>query len=222
MPTSVDRLDQLAEELIAKGEDGQRLELVRRARIFKRSWLEMAEALLVVRRSKAYARWGYKDLYAYCAEELQIRKATVDKLTGSYMTISEHAPKVLERDGVEREIPALAAVDYFNKAVAEEADASSEVVKELRTAVFDDVRPVASIRKEFNPLVFPKPAGYEDLERLEKVGSTARRLINLLRNADQLPRGLVNDVLSVLEVLDADLDERIPPIRESFELKKAS
>ena len=220
MSRSLARLDQLAEELAARGDDDQRLELVQRARRFKRSWLEMAEALLVVRRSKAYSRWGYKDLYAYCADELHMRKATVDKLTGSYMTISEHAPKVLERDGIENEIPAIDAVDYFRKAVGD-SEATKDVVKELRSAVFDEVRPVAAIRKEFNPLVFPKPAGYEDLERLEKTGNAARRLLNLLRNDDQLPRGLVKDALSVLEVLDADLNERIPPLREKFALKKA-
>lgn len=222
MSSTLARLDLLAEELASRGDDGQRLELVQRARRFKRSWIEMAEALLIVRRTKAYARWGYKDLYAYCADELHMRKATVDKLTGSYSTISEHAPKVLDRDGVEQQIPALEAVDYFSKAVGDDSQASQDVVKELRTAVFDEVRPVAAIRKEFNPVVFPKPPGYEDFERLEKIGSGTRRLTSLLRNCDELPRGLVQDVLSALEALDADLDERLPPLRDKFALKKSA
>src|SRR5687767_8775032 len=105
MPRSHPKLDALAQMLERTGDDPQRLELVHRAQRFKRSWLELAEALQALSRSRAYEAWGYADLREYCSKELLIRSATVDKLLLSFSTLERHAPEVLERDGVARNIP---------------------------------------------------------------------------------------------------------------------
>ena len=83
--TAASDLDSLADHLAREGADALRIELVRRARNFKRTWVEMAEALVEVRDTQAYLAWGYQDLYAYCHQELLLRQPTVDKLTGSFV-----------------------------------------------------------------------------------------------------------------------------------------
>ena len=82
--TTHERLDRLHDALESQGADRLRLELVRRARNFKRSWVEMAEALTRVRAAQVYLEWGYPDFETYCHSELMLTKGTVDKLTGSY------------------------------------------------------------------------------------------------------------------------------------------
>ena len=156
-----ERLEATARILAEQGDDGQRLELVQRARRFKRSWVEMAEGLLYVRQQRSYKRWGFEDFYDYCAQELQLRTATVDKLTGSYSTIRDHAPEVLRRDGVARSIPSVDAVDYFARALEpandgeSETDPDPEVISQLRHAVFEDNKPVQSLRRQFNLCFIP-------------------------------------------------------------------
>ncbi len=208
-----ERLAATARELAEKGDDAQRLELVQRARRFKRSWVEMAEAMVFVRDSRAYKRWGFEDFYDYCAAELQIRAPTVDKLVGSYATIRAHAPEVLQRDGVARTIPTVDAVDYFQRALEpandreEAVDPDPEVLNDLRRAVFDDVKPVQSLRRQFNPLLHPKPEGAEERELIEKARTTVRRLTGLLGRVEGLSEARRQEVDGALSGLEQELAE---------------
>ncbi len=226
--TTHERLKALEEELAAQGADGIRLELVRRARVFKRSWVDMAEALTQVRRQGLWRKWGYDDFYAYCSLELMLTKASVDKLTGSYAVVQEHAPKVLERDGVASPIPTIDAVDYFAKVLRErpandEAPGDDEESwGELRKAVFDDNKSVAVLRKTFNPIFFPKPEGLEAVENLEKIRSTARRLEGLLQRAEGLDPARVSRLIEELAGLRDELAEAIPKAKAALEQETAS
>jgi hypothetical protein len=196
-----------------------RLELVRRARNFKRSWVEMAEALTKVRNAQVYLEWGYPDFETYCHSELMLTKSTVDKLTGSYAVVREHAPQVLDRDGLAQPIPNLDAVEYFAKALRGNEPANDDdddhgpgddVVRELRQAVFDDPKPVAVLRKTFDPLFFPKPAGSERVEAMEKTRAAVRRLEALLQELEGVDEGRVKQLLQLLVELRAELDAILP------------
>ena len=63
-------------------DDPERVEVLRRARRFKASWIELAEALSNVRRSGDYKKWGYASFEDYTRTELHIRQETADKLVG--------------------------------------------------------------------------------------------------------------------------------------------
>lgn len=221
MATVDEKLGALAESLASKGDDGQRLELVQRARRFKRSWVEMAEALSWVRDTRAFERWGYPDMHAYCQEELQIRGSTVDKLTGGFAALQTHAPQVLRRDGVAQSIPTVDAVDYFAQALSPSQNAkrpipepTDEVIQELKAAVFDDNKPVAVLRREFNPVLRPKPDGADGLERMEKATAAAKRLSSLVGNIDDLSPEVVASVERALGKLVVELDELVPVARD--------
>ncbi|MBX3248503.1 MAG: hypothetical protein KF901_15105 [Myxococcales bacterium] len=213
-----DRLDELREELEARGADKIRLELVRRARNFKRSWVEMAEALVEVRAGELFHQWGYPDFHTYCQSELLLTKATVDKLTGSYSVVREHAPQVLARDGLAQPIPTVDAVEYFAKALrgtepandGETDDYEDDRVSELKQAVFDDQTPVAVLRRTFDPLFFPKPEGAERVEALEKTRSATRRLEALLQQVEGIDEARAKQLLQLLSQLREELDTIIP------------
>ena len=212
--TAASDLDSLADHLAREGADALRIELVRRARNFKRTWVEMAEALVEVRDTQAYLAWGYQDLYAYCHQELLLRQPTVDKLTGSFVALRRHAPAVLQRDGVDQLIPTCDAVDYFAKAMraGDDADAdgprelSDDVLGELKTAVFEDGASVAKLRRRFNPVLYPKPDGAERLAAIERAGATAERLIRLLARVDGLSEARREQVARALDAMREDLD----------------
>jgi hypothetical protein len=187
---------------------------VQRAQRFKRSWVELAEALVQLRDSRAYQAWGYADLHAYCAEELAIKSATVDKLLLSFHTVAQHAPEVLRRDGVARDIPSIDAIDYFTRALGSDEkpgpfrriDAPGDVVEQLRSAVFDEASSVRELRERFDPLVRPKPEHGEPLERLRKARAALQKLHAVLPEIDGLGEGRVARLRSTLEGLDRDLE----------------
>ena len=217
------RLGDLAEALEAEGADELRVHVVRRAREFKRSWVMMAEALVEVRNRESYLDWGYEDFYTYCALELQIKQATADKLTGSYVALKRHAPAVLKRDGLNERIPTCDAVDYFAKALQKnpsnddgERAVSEEVVDELRHAVFEEGAPVGDLRKRFNPVLNPKPEGAEQIDAIRRTTAAVRRLERAVEEIDGLRRPTVRASLDALEALREELTELLERTKAQY------
>jgi hypothetical protein len=218
------RLDELAEALEAAGADELRVHVVRRAREFKRSWIVMAEALVEVRNREAYLGWGYEDFYSYCSLELQIKRATADKLTGSYTALKRHAPSVLKRDGLHEQIPTCDAVDYFAKALNKSASSEGgadravdrAVVDELRRAVFEEGAPVVELRRRFNTALRTKQEGAEQIDAIRRTSAVARRLEKMIEDIDGLRRPTVRATLHALEALREELTDLLERSKASY------
>ncbi len=223
MSMASEALGRREQTLLEEGAAPLRIEILQRARRFKRSWLDMAEALLRVKASGAFTEWGFADLYAYCEEELLIKRRTVDKLTGSFSTIQQHAPQVLEEER-ELPIPNYDAVDYFKKVMdaPETAPRSPEEVEELRTAVFEEGQPANLLRKQFNPIFFAKSNEDVTLDSLVKVKNTAERLERLLADVDGISESSVTRVGAALEALTAELGAMIPKAKERAAVSRAA
>lgn len=222
MSMATEALSRREQTLLEQGADPLRIEILQRARRFKRSWLDMAEALLQVKASQAFKGWGYEDLYAYCEEELLIKRRTVDKLTGSFSTIKQHAPQVLEEER-DMPIPNYDAVDYFKKVMdTPETPHPPEVVEELRTAVFEEGQPANMLRKHFNPIFFAKSNEDVELDALMKVKNTAKRLEKLLGDVDGLSEPVVTQMGTALEALGAELQGMIPKAKERAQVSHAA
>ncbi|MCA9720729.1 MAG: hypothetical protein H6713_37475 [Myxococcales bacterium] len=236
MASSTKKIDQLAELLEKTGGDAQRLDVVKRTQKFKRSWIELAEALAKVQRERAYTRWGFKDFFEYCSAELTIKKATAEKLVLSYTTIRRHAPEVLKWDGVARTIPSYEAVDYYSRAVGPfideggdgdagddapprprsriQVEPTPELMAEMKQAVFDEGKPVGELRKRFDPVIYPKPKAAEKLEVVRKANATAKKLAELLPDIDGLDPKRVRQLDEQLGALREQLDAIAEPLKE--------
>ncbi|MBW2214409.1 MAG: hypothetical protein JRF48_08250 [Deltaproteobacteria bacterium] len=215
------RLGDLAEALEAEGADELRVHVVRRAREFK---VNMAEALVEVRNRESYLEWGYEDFYSYCSLELQLKQATADKLTGSYVALKRHAPAVLKRDGLNERIPTCDAVDYFARALKKgpsndaehERAVDQSVVDQLREAVFEEGAPVTELRKRFNPILNPKPEGVEQMDAIRRASATARRLERMIEEIDGLNRSTMRATLDSLEALREDLTDLLERTKAQY------
>ncbi len=222
--TTHDELERLASEMKARGEEGLRLKAVERARAFKRTWVEMAEVLVRIRARHAYTEWGYQDFFAYCEGELRIKRATVEKLTGSYTALERHAPAVLMRDGVAQSIPAIDSVDYFARALRgdggrepandggdDAGELPPEVLEELRHAVFEEGAPVASLRRRFDPVIRPTSDDERRADAARKLSAAARRLAEQLGAVEGLDADVVATTTDALDALRAALDALVAP-----------
>lgn len=239
MAKSAEKLEKLAQLLDRTGGDAQRIDAVRKTQAFRTSWVELAKTLSAVRTSKRYTKWGYADFYEYASKELTLKQATVDKLTISYHTLQNHAPHVLQRDGVAAEIPSYQTIDYFSRAVGSKEDAvdsdsgepppkaskkrgsarppaqvSPERVDELKHAVFDEGQPLKEIRNRFDEVFFPKPQGQEDLDVHRRAAATTRKLLDLLPQVEGLAPTKLDRVRNMLHDLGEHLQKQIGPMRE--------
>ena len=204
--TKTDR--QMEDRMLAVADDPERADTLAKARLFKRTWLELADALARVQKNGSWQRWGFTDFASYCRKELHLRASTVDKLLGSYRFLESSAPKVIERARVEPHspIPSQAAVEFVQKAT-ERGAADEETLATMRRVAFDEGAEVPLLRKNFKEVAFP----VEDVERQERlrgqIAGAARRLSALIaEDGAPVPRALavrveetIGDLLHALE-----------------------
>ncbi|MDP9148437.1 MAG: hypothetical protein M3O36_00630 [Myxococcota bacterium] len=184
----------------AYADDPERAELLRRARVFKASWIELAEGLAAAKRAGRWKAWGYDSLESYARTELHLRAETVDKLTGSYSFLKRRAPAVLERDALREPIPSYQAVDFLRRAEASE-NAPRDAVEEIRRRVLDEGAPAATMSRAYGKVVFPVSADERLTRETAGLRNVAKRLRELLGETRAVPRKLAGDVEEALDRL---------------------
>src|SRR5499426_1272962 len=136
--TKTDR--QMEDRLLAVSGDPLRADTLQKARAFKRTWLELAEALTKVQAKRSWENWGYTDFDAYCRKELHLRGSTVAKLLGSYRFLETSAPRVIERartDRYEAPIPSLPVVEFVQRAT-ETGAADADTLRSIHRVAFEE------------------------------------------------------------------------------------
>jgi hypothetical protein len=181
--TKTDR--QMEDRLLAVAGDPLRADTLAKARAFKRTWLELAEALTRVQAARSFDAWGYPDFDSYCRKELHLRGATVAKLLGSYRFLETSAPRVLERardmepSEMTAPIPSLPAVEFVQKAT-ERGAADRETLDTIQRVAFDEGLDAPVLARRFKDVAFPET----DRERKDKlraaIATAARRLSTLI------------------------------------------
>lgn len=177
------KTDQMMEDrMIAVSSDPVRADTLQKARSFKRTWLELAEALSKVSEQKLWERWGFSDFDAYCRKELHLRGSTVAKLLGSYRFLETSAPKVIERartDHYEAPIPSIAAVEFVEKATAA-GHADAETLRTIHKSAFEEGLEKPMLAKKFGELVFPVTNADKKEKLRAAIAAAARRLSALI------------------------------------------
>ena len=181
--TKTDRV--MEDRMHAVASDPMRADTLQKARAFKRTWIELADALTKVQANKSYEGWGYPDFDTYCRKELHLRGATVQKLLGSYRFLETSAPRVIERAReIEQEdfstpIPSLPAVEFVQKAT-ERGAADAETMETIKRVAFEEGVDAPMLLKQFKNVAFPET----ERERREKlranIANAARKLSTLI------------------------------------------
>jgi hypothetical protein len=178
--TKTDR--QMEDRMLAVQSDPMRADTLHKARQFKRTWLELAQALARVQAGGSWEGWGFSDFDAYCRKELHLRANTVAKLLGSYRFLETSAPSVLERaaeNPFEAPIPSVKAVEFVQKATDRGA-ADAETLATMKRVAFEEGVEAPLLARRFKDVAFPE----SDREKAEKlrasIAGTARRLSSLI------------------------------------------
>jgi len=206
--TKTDR--QMEDRLLAVSDDPERADTLAKARAFKRTWLELAEALARVQAQESWGKWGFTDFDAYCRKELHLRQSTVAKLLGSFRFLQSSAPRVIERaherETFEAPLPSLAAVEFVQKAT-ERGVADEETLRTIHRAAFDEGAEAPALARRFKEVAFPE--GDRDKgDRLRgQIAQAARKLAALIaESGSPVPKQLaitveetIGELLAVVE-----------------------
>ena len=203
--TKTDR--QMEDRMHAVSDDPERAETLLKARAFKRTWLELAEALCRANEKRLWEKWGFSDFDAYCRKELHLRGSTVAKLLGSYRFLETSAPKVIERsraDHYDAPIPSLPAVEFVQRAT-ETGAADAETLRSIHRSAFEEGVEAPLLTRQFGKLAFPQ----SDRERKDKlrgsIAQAARRLSALIaEDGAPVPKPIASRLeASIGELLEA-------------------
>jgi len=202
--TKTDR--QMEDRLIAVQDDPVRADTLAKARAFKRTWIELAEALAKVANSNQWQGWGYDTFEEYTRKELHLKAATVAKLLNNYHFLESAAPRVIERarEHFESPIPSMASVDFVQKAT-ERAAADAETLETITRAAFEEGADASALKKQYGEIAFP----ISNRDRKDKlrgaISATARKLSALICETDSpVPKKLAIQLEEVIgEVLES-------------------
>ncbi len=177
--TKTDRA--MEDQLAAISDDPERADALTLARAFKRTWLELAEALMKVQSRDAWQRWGFTDFETYCRKELHLRASTVAKLLGSYRFLETSAPRVLERarDKPSGAVPSLGAVEFVAKAT-ERGAADAETMQTIQRVAFEEGAEAPLLSRRFKEVAFPQTEDDKSDRSRTQIVATARRLAALV------------------------------------------
>lgn len=189
---------QIEDAIRVHAADPERVLVLERAKRFKRTWIELAEALVRVREADAYRGWGYGSFDEYVTRELRLKRGTVDKLCASYGFLRANAPRLLRDapDDIVRPVPSWQAVDYVARA-EERGAASTEVLGEMKRAVFDEGAPAPLLARRYREVAFPLDDDERRAKLVAQIVAAGRRLAELVAEVD-LPRGLGEKVEAVV------------------------
>lgn len=204
--TKTDR--QMEDTMLAVAGDPERVEVLRRARAFKRSWIELGEALTAIYERESWTAWGHESFEIYCSKELHLKKGTVQKLLGSFRFLQTSAPRVIERSrerDAEAPMPSMQAVDFVARAT-ERGAADQDTMREIERAAFDEGAEAPMLARRFKTVAFPIDQSEQREKLRNQISTTARRLANLLAEPDApVPHEVAVTVEEVLGDLMAAL-----------------
>jgi len=194
--------------MLAVAGDSERVDVLARARAFKRSWIELAEALARVYESSAWHGWGFESFEAYCTRELHVTPGTAAKLLGSFRFLRAAAPKVISRSREEpaAPVPSLTAVDFVARAT-ERGAADKKVMGEIRRAAFDEGADGPALSRRFREVAFPVSDEESSDRQRKQLTSTARRLAQLV----------AEDGVPVPRKIAAAVEEAVGQLLEALE-----
>jgi len=223
--SNIQKLSALIQSLEESG-DSTRLFAARAAYNFKHSWLEMAQALVEVRNSGRSSEWGYESFFDYCYYELGLKRAIVDKLTVSFMTLQQHAPERLDSPSDNAPIPSYQALDYYARAVGEprldgniprdapDEPLSAEMTTHLHHAVFEEGASAKELKERFEPFIRPKPPARLQHEAAKKALGTSHRLLDQLNEVEGLDSEVVRTAEQAVTNLQNEMEVLVETLRE--------
>ena len=204
--TKTDR--KMEDTMLAVSDDPVRADTLAKARSFKRTWLELAEALTRVSDKRLWERWGFTDFDAYCRKELHLRGSTVAKLLGSYRFLETSAPRVIERardtETFDAPIPSLPAVEFVKRAT-EEGNADEETLRTIHRVAFEEGAEAPVLKKSFGEIVFPQTERERKEKLRQQIAGAARKLSALVaEDGSPVPRQMAIRIEETIgELLEA-------------------
>jgi len=209
---SLENLEQRMQEM---DESSVRYHVLKCAKDFKTSWIELGRALYTVYKDKLYKDWGYTEFDAFTIKEIGIRKQTALKLLKSYYFLEKEEPVYLQKDFSESheaaQVPSFESIDVLRLA-KNKKDLDKKDYETLKKEVFEKGKDAREIKKNLGVMIRERVELDPEEAWQKKKTSTVRRFLGTLKalkleieTAKLLPAPLLREAASLISKLEAEI-----------------
>jgi hypothetical protein len=192
-----------------------RYQVLKSAKDFKASWVELGRTLYSVWKGRLYKEWGFSTFDFYASREIGIRKQTALKLLRSYYFLEKEEPVYLRQDYMESVdaavVPSYESIDVLrlakNKKTLGEEDYAN-----LKKDIFENGKDARQARKDLTSILRQRQElGPEEAYKKRKI-ATVRRFLSILKSLKQeielsklLPAPIIKEAQSLINKLEAEI-----------------
>ena len=204
------------EEAMRGVEDGSlRHRILKSAKEFKVSWVELGRALYTAWKDKLFKSWGYTTFDAYTAGEIGIRKATALKLLKSYYFLEKERSPYLDEEYLDSSeavrVPPVESIDLLRRA-KEGKKIDEEDYAALRSSVFEKGHDPGDVKRELTRMITQRRELDPDEAFATRQRAALKRLLGTLRSLAReaevstlLSAALLREIAGLVQRLEAEL-----------------
>ncbi len=208
-------LETLEERLTSTDPSSLRHQVLKSAKNFKTSWIDLGQALYTVWKDKLYKDWGYAKFETYTSKEIGIRKQTAVKLLRSYFFLEKEEPAYLKKDyNEEADAASLATYDSIdalrlarNKKGIDKID-----YEQIKKNVLEKGKDAREVKKSLTALIKQREELLPEEAWQKKRLSLLKRSLTLLKSlsaeiklAKVFPTQVVKDLDKLISKLEIEM-----------------
>jgi len=206
-------LSRIEQRMRGVDERSLRYRLLKIAKDFKTSWIELGQALYSVWKDKLYAQWGYLTFEAYTTKEIGIRKQTALKLLKSYYFLEREAAPYLRQEYRQSSeaaaVPGYESIDVLRRA---KTGLDERDYEKLKKDVFEKGKDAKDVRRDLTSLLTQREELEPEEARRKKKIATVRRLLGMLKALQRdieilklLPAGDLAEIRRLVKKIEDEL-----------------
>jgi len=196
-------------------ENSMRYHVLKSAKDFKTSWIELGQTLYSVWKDKLYKEWGFSTFDAYTAKEIGIKKDTAFKLLRSYYFLEKEEPALISRDYTKdadtATLPTYEAVNTLRLA-KNNKNIDQEDYSKLKKYVIEKGQDARDVKKDLTQMIKQRQELDPEESREKRKVSLLKRLIGVLRSVQTeiktgklLPAQIVKEADSLISKLEDEI-----------------
>jgi len=177
-------LDKIEEKIQGAEENSFRQHVLKSAKGFKTSWIELGRAMYAVWKDKMFKEWGYSTIDAYSTKEIGIRKQTVMKLLRSYYFLEKEEPGYLRSEYIDSsdasKLPTYESVDVLRTA-RNKKDLDSQDYMVLKKEIFEKGKDARDVKKDLVSMMRQRQELDPEEAHEKKRATLIKRLLSTLK-----------------------------------------
>ena len=208
-------LERIEERMSSISEDSIRYKILKSAKDFKTSWLNLGQALYSVWADKSYRQWGYLTFDAYTSKEIGIKKQTAMKLLKSYFFLEKEEPIYLQKSFAESSdpsrLPTYESVNLLrlakNKKTLDKDDYAGlkESILEMGKDAREVKRDLTTLMRQREELEPEEARKKRKTAMIKRLLSALKTLKNDLETSKMLPASTIKEVANLIHKIELEL-----------------